>query len=361
MGLLNRYLLTQFLKFFTTVSGGFIALYLLIDFFEKFDNFTEAGKPVSVVIKFFLFSIPMIIDQLGPIFILLSGVITLGILNHSNELTALKAGGLPLRKIVQPLIAGATLITLLLLILAQFLLPFTVTTTNEIWEKGIKEKEPIGIVRAGRYYYKGERGFYSFKWNDIHKPIFHKFSYSTWNSEHSVKTLISAQKAHWNSKDNTWILDDVQIHEKENGQYTTSSSWRKIIRLPEKPDDFLIPQNLEAESSLTDLFHQIGTKKADYENQAAWTTFLGRISYITLGLPLLILGLPILLITYKKWGRDLSIAIPASCGLAFAAWAVWGALQSLAIAGKFSPWIAAVLIHLIFVAIGLYLLRQFDK
>ncbi len=361
MNLLNRYILQQFLKIFTMVSSGFISLYLLIDFFEKFDNFREAGKPVALIIKFFLFSIPAIVDQLGPILILLSGIISLGILNHSNELTALKAGGLSLRKIVSPLIAGSILITLLLLLLAQFILPFSAATTNEIWEKGIKKKEPTGIVRADRYYYKGEQGFYSFQWNDIHTPIFHNFSYSTWDEKHTVKTLVSAQEVSWNPQNNEWLLSNGQIQEKEDGQYRAKSFKQEIVRLPEKPDDFLVSQNLENESSLSKLYKRIRTQKTEYEIQAAWTTFLGRISYIVLGLPLLLLGLPILLIAYQKWGRDLSIAIPTSCGLAFIAWAVWGALQSLAIAGKFSPWLAAILIHLVFATIGLYLLRQLDE
>lgn len=362
MNLLNRYLLKQFIKFFTTVSCGFISLYLLIDFFEKFDNFTEAGKPIAEVIKFFVFSIPAVVDQLGPVFILLSGIITLGILNHTNELTALKAGGLPLRKIVTPLIAGGTMVTLLFLAAAQFLLPITAQTTNDIWVKGVKGKTAVGIVRNNRFYYKGESGFYSFKWPDTSKPIFLNFSYSASNSEHKTQEIITADQVHFIASNNEWTLINGQIQQESKGSnFTTTSFDKKVIQFPEQPSDFLIPQNTEAESSLVDLYKQIDLKKADYEIQAAWTTFLGRLSYITLGLPLLILGLPILLISYKKWGRDLSIAIPASCGLAFAAWAFWGALQSLAIAGKFSPWLAAILIHLVFATAGMFLLRQFDK
>ena len=362
MTLLNKYLLKQFIKFFITVSCGFISLYLLIDFFEKIDNFTEAGKPISEVIKFFFFSIPAVIDQLGPVFILLSGIITLGILNHTKELTALKAGGLPLGKIVNPLIVGGTITTLLFLATAQFLLPITAQTTNDIWMEGVKGKTAVGIVRNQRFYYRGESGFYSFKWPDTTKHFFENFSYSTWTANHKVQEIFSAQSAHFNPKTQKWTLVKGQLQrDAENRGYHTVSFGKKVIQFPEQPDDFLIPQNIETESSLLDLYKQIGTKKYDYDIQAAWTVFLGRLSYITLGLPLLILGLPILLISYKKWGRDLSIAIPASCGLAFAAWAIWGALQSLAIAGKFSPWLAAIVIHLIFATAGLLLLRQFDQ
>ena len=44
MHLLTRYLLTQFTRYFCTITLGFVSVYLLIDFFEKVDEFTEAGK-----------------------------------------------------------------------------------------------------------------------------------------------------------------------------------------------------------------------------------------------------------------------------------------------------------------------------
>ena len=47
MNLLNRYLLSQFVKYFFTVNAGFAAIYLLVDFFEKIDDFNAAGKPLS--------------------------------------------------------------------------------------------------------------------------------------------------------------------------------------------------------------------------------------------------------------------------------------------------------------------------
>jgi lipopolysaccharide export system permease protein len=71
--------------------------------------------------------------------------------------------------------------------------------------------------------------------------------------------------------------------------------------------------------------------------------------------------MPILLISYRKWGRDLSVAIPVSCGLAFMAWGIWGALQSLAIAGYVSPIIAATSIHITFSLTGIFLLVKSDR
>jgi lipopolysaccharide export system permease protein len=311
--------------------------------------------------KFFILSVPFVVDQLGPILILLSGVISLGILNHTRELIALKAGGIPLRKIVRPFLIGGLVFTSLLFAAAQWLLPYTIATTNGIWHEQVKGKLPLGIYRNGRYYYKGVEGFYSFEWPNPKKLIFRSFSYSRWNENYNTEALITAKYAKWSDGKQRWILDVAQVQKmEEEGKYVIHNFPHWEIELPENPIDFLVPEYEIAEQSLTELYRSTKTQETPGQTRKAWSEFLSRISYILLGLPLLILGLPILLISYRKWGRDLSIAIPASCGLAFIAWGAWGALQSLASAGYLPPLIASTAVHVIFAGAGFLLLRRQD-
>jgi len=358
--LLNRYLLAQFAVNFATASTAFVAIYLLIDFFEKIDKFTAHGGTMALALKFFLLNIPFILDQLGPVLILLSGVITFGILNHNNELRALKAGGIPLKIIVRPIIMGAVLVTLIFLAMAQFLLPKSIATTNTIWYEQLQGKVPLGIHRSGRYYYKGQEGFYSFEWPDTDKLSFRNFSYSRWNENYNLKLMLSAAQADW--KDGTWHFHSGQTQEligESDYKYTLFENTQDV--LPESPDHFFIPEYRSAELSLTGLFREALKKQAPEEEMVSWTNFYSRLSYILLGIPLLLLGLPILTLSYQKWGRDLAIAIPASCMLAFVAWGFWGALQSFAKVGYISPALAASVIHILFALLGLLLLQQQDK
>lgn len=362
MKLLDKYLLKQFIKHFFTVNVALAAIYLLVDFIEKIDNFTQAGKPLGLALQFFVLNIPFVVDQLGPVLILLAGVIALGILNHSNELTALKAGGIPLKKIIRPFLIGGLLFTGLLLAAAQWILPVTVATTNSIWHEEVGGKLPLGIYRNGRYYYKGTEGFYSFKWPDAQEYTFRSFSYSRWSSNYTVQELIAAETAHWDHIRKIWVLHTGQVQKKtaDGGGYSISNFPYLELTLPEEPIDFLIPEYQKAELSLTELYFAVKEQETSKQAHLAWTDFLGRVSYILLGMPLLILGLPILLIAYRKWGRDLAVAIPASCGLAFLVWGIWVVLQSLAINGHVPPLFAASVIHVLFTITGLLLLKRQD-
>ena len=360
MNLLNRYLLARFSSNFLTVSTGFVAIYLLVDFFEKIDNFNEHGGTFFLALKFFLLNIPFILDQLGPVLILLAGVITFGILNHSNELRALKAGGIPLVKIIAPLLIGALLTTTLFLVNAQYILPKTVSTTNHIWYEQMNDKVPLGIYRNGRYYYKGEEGFYSFRWRDSDSFSFTHFSYSQWGDDYNLKLLLSARQAGWS--DGVWTFIDGQTQQlMEDGTFRYQTFVQRKDILPESPDQFFVPEYRVAEMSISDLLSEARDKKNKEERIVDWANFSSRISYIFLGIPLLILGLPVLIFSYRKWGQDLAIAIPASCLLAFFAWGLWGALQSFAKAGFLSPLISSSAVHLIFATLGLILLRRENR
>jgi len=356
---LDRYILSQFLKNIIILILGFVFLYILIDFFEKIDNFMDKGKPMGLAIKYFALNIPFILEQMGPVCILLAGVITLGLLNHSNELIALKACGIPLRRIVAPLLIAGTIFSMLLLALSQFILPSTIAVTNKIWNEEVRGKIPLGIFRNGRYYYRSKEGFYSFARPDPKKDIFLNFSYSDWDDDYRLTTLVNANMALW--KEGTWTLIDGQIQKAEGKDSFPSEIFRfRRFDFPHQPADFFVPQYRSLELSLTGLFLEARRDQTREEAAKAWAEFYGRLFYILLGLPLLLLGLPLLMIVYRKWGRDLSLAVPVSCGLAFGCWGMWATLQSFAKTGYINPLLAATSVHIVIGSLGLYLLLRED-
>lgn len=356
---LDRYILSQFLKNVVILVFGFVSLYILIDFFEKIDNFMDKGKPIGLAVKYFILNIPFILEQMGPVCILLAGVITLGLLNHSRELIALKACGIPLRRIVAPLLAAGVIFSLLLMAMSQFLLPTTMAVTNKIWNEEVKGKIPLGIFRNGRYYYRSKDGFYSFARPDPRRNIFLNFSYSAWDDKYRLTSLVAANMALW--KEGTWTLMDGQVQKVAGkGSYPSEIFRIRHFDFPHEPADFFVPQYHSLELSLTGLFLEASRDQTKEEGARAWAEFYGRVFYILLGLPLLLLGLPLLLIVYRKWGRDLSLAIPVSCGLAFGCWGLWATLQSFAKTGYINPLLAATSVHIVIGTIGLYLLLRED-
>ena len=360
MILLDRYLLVQFFKYFFLVLCSLIAVYLLVDFFERIDNFTNAGKPVNLALKYMLLKVPVMYDQLVPVCILLAGIITMGLLNHNHEMMALKAAGICTSRIVRPMLIGALLSIMLTIVMAQWVLPPAISATNKIWYEEIKRQVPRGIDRNGRIYYRGRQGVYTFRKTHAKQTRFNNFIYTVWDSDYQLQKFITANQAIY--EDGVWHLHNGQVKQKKTtgNDYDISFFVSETFPLPEKPEDFFIPPYHAKEMSLTDMYERA---RAGYvqDSNIAWADFHGRLSYIFLGLPLILIGLPIILIAHQKWRHDLSLAVPISSGIAFVAWGWWSASQSMAKAAYLHPAIAAWSIHLLVSGLGIFLIRRQNR
>ncbi|NOX26560.1 MAG: YjgP/YjgQ family permease [Deltaproteobacteria bacterium] len=368
MNILNRYLYQQFCKNFVLITSALAGIYFLVDFFGRMDDFMAAHKSTGLALKYFFLKIPFMVDMLQPICILLAGILTLGILNHNHEFMALKAGGISVIRITTPLFAAALFCTLIALGMAQWLLPATKAETDRIWYEQVRHQTPKGILRKGRSYYRGEHGIYTFIRDKHAKNKFTNFSYTQLDKNFKIEFMLTASKAAWQR--GIWTFFQGQIKRPSlavrQRSYAKGKSFYNIklfdqttLDLADNPADFFIPAYKSGERSISQLFHNIWSRTGD--QQLAWVNFNNRLSFIFLGLPLICIGLPILLIIQQIWGRDLALAIPVSCGIAFAAWSFWSTSQSMARAGQMNPVLASWLMYVIVCPLGIWLLIRQDR
>jgi lipopolysaccharide export system permease protein len=310
-------------------------------------------------VKYFLLKIPLILEQIMPVCILLAGVLTLGLLNNSREMVALKAGGISTLRIIRPLGQGALLTTMAVLALSQWVLPPSLAVTNRIWHEQVLERIPRGIDRNGRIYYNGTEGIYSFARPEPRENRFTDFSYLVWDGDYDLQLLLTARTADW--QEGKWFFRDGQLKKKATGDEFAVELFREMTSpLPEQPADFFLPPYKKTETSLSQLFAK-ASRAGFARDSEHWLEFNRRLSYLFLGLPLFLIGLPILLLVHQKWGRELTLAVPVSCGIAFAAWGLWSAMQSIAASGALNPVAASWSIHLLVGAAGAVMLARQDR
>ncbi len=161
MNLLTRYLFKQFSKNLALILAGFVGIYLLVDFFERIDNFMEKKLPFSLAAKYFLCKTPLMVERLIPVSIMLAGIITIGLLHHNRELLGLQAAGISLGRIVRPTVLAASVFTLFALASSQWLMPATQAKVDKIWYEEVNQVKPAGILRNGMIFYKGSKGIYT--------------------------------------------------------------------------------------------------------------------------------------------------------------------------------------------------------
>ncbi|HEY5674489.1 MAG TPA: LPS export ABC transporter permease LptG [Malonomonas sp.] len=157
MKLINIFLLKHFLRILLLSIGAFIGIYLLIDFFEKISDFIDHKASLADYLTYLLNSIPIILAQIMPLAILMTVVLTLGSLGRTNEVTAMRACGISLWKIVQPFMALALLLSILLLLLNEFIVPLNAKALNQLLEVKLKGNLQVSLTRDEIWYRDNER------------------------------------------------------------------------------------------------------------------------------------------------------------------------------------------------------------
>lgn len=105
------YLLKNYLRVLSLAVFAFIAI-LLVTRLEEITEFAAMGAKLSYLALFTLYQIPYILPIAIPISCLISSLILFQRLSQTYELTALRAGGISLYRIITPILCAAAFLSL---------------------------------------------------------------------------------------------------------------------------------------------------------------------------------------------------------------------------------------------------------
>jgi lipopolysaccharide export system permease protein len=142
MRILSRYVLVEFLSFLGWSLLAFAAVFILVDLVDNMDRFIDGHIGVRVIALNYLFYLPYILTLVLPVAMLLATMFGLGRLVGDNEITAMKASGVSLYRIVAPLYVLALFMGLVSILFAEEVVPKTNLQRQEI-------REYIDARRAG--------------------------------------------------------------------------------------------------------------------------------------------------------------------------------------------------------------------
>jgi lipopolysaccharide export system permease protein len=143
MSIIYKYLSREILKNFGVILVAVICIYLAVDFFEKIDDFMEAGLPFSRAATFFFYSTPFIVAQIMPVGLFLAILVVFGLMSKNNEIIVLKSSGISIYALLWPVLSLGLMFTILLFFLTEVIVPVSASKANEIW---------LREVRDGRYH-----------------------------------------------------------------------------------------------------------------------------------------------------------------------------------------------------------------
>src|SRR3989454_1657484 len=121
--ILSRYILRQHIPPLLYALAALTFAMLVNQVAKQFGNFVGKGLPWGVIFEVFALSIPFIVAMTLPMAVLVAVLYTFSHLAADNEVTAMKASGISVGRILAPVLGGATLIGLIAFLWNDQILP----------------------------------------------------------------------------------------------------------------------------------------------------------------------------------------------------------------------------------------------
>lgn len=134
MTLLDRYILKEWLKVFVMATGAMIGLLLIGQVFGSMQDFFQWKTGAGKVALYYLEQVPSMMPIVLPVATLISMLFVLGHLHKNQELTAMRAAGLSMRRITRTLWVGGAACTLLLMVLNAKVIPSSIEASRSLSE-----------------------------------------------------------------------------------------------------------------------------------------------------------------------------------------------------------------------------------
>ena len=124
---IDRYILRQFVLTFLFGIMAFVVIYIAVDLMEHLDDFFDAPVKMTawVIIQYYLYSVPDIVQLVVPIAMLLASLFTLGRMDTTHELTAVRAAGRSLPRIALPLFGFGLVVSSVMLYFDGWIVPLS--------------------------------------------------------------------------------------------------------------------------------------------------------------------------------------------------------------------------------------------
>ncbi|UXX77809.1 LptF/LptG family permease [Reichenbachiella carrageenanivorans] len=123
MKLLDKYILSKFLKTYVFVVGLLVIVIMVIDFTEKNEKYIKNDVPADAIIQYYLAFAPWIANLISPITVFITTVLVTSGMAVKTEIVAILSGGVSFRRMLVPYLMGACMIAVLSFYVNGWLIP----------------------------------------------------------------------------------------------------------------------------------------------------------------------------------------------------------------------------------------------
>jgi LPS export ABC transporter permease LptF/LPS export ABC transporter permease LptG len=363
--ILDEYVMRSFVQNFVLVLISLSSLFLVFTFFELIGDIIKYKTPLITVGEYLINLIPFILDSVTPLCSLVAVLITFGSLSRTSELTAMKATGISLYRIIAPVLLVAALLSVALFSFDEAYLP-SANRRQEALRSVIKGKPAQTFLRPDRQWISGQntgtgepaRIFY-YQFFDPYKNVFANLTVFEFQPGTFVlRRRVFAASVHWDDHIQQWVFENGW-QRTFNGETIGTYQPFTLLTFPEireQPSYFTKEERQAQQMSYGELSRYINDlKQSGFDTMRLRVQLNHKLAYPFITLVMAILAVPFALSTGKKGSLA---GMGTAIGVAIAYWVVAGIFESLGNASSLPAVLAAWSPDLLFCMVGSYLLLR---
>lgn len=252
MTLLDRYILKEWLKVFVMATGAMVGLLLIGQVFDSMPDFLRWKTGAGKVALYYFGQIPAMMPIVLPVATLISMLFVLGHLHKNQELTAMRAAGLSMRRITRTLWCGGAACTLMLMVFNAAVIPGATESTRTLYEKAkfANESKSSPDASAGEatpaVFFDNGRDAHRWRIGRLAAYTGHARSVQVFelSAEGAPLSQIFAEEADYDAKRGFWTFKHGRrFNYTENGTSTPEQTAFTTLEMPaytEKPIHMLL-------------------------------------------------------------------------------------------------------------------------
>jgi LPS export ABC transporter permease LptG/LPS export ABC transporter permease LptF len=362
--ILDEYVLREFLTTFALVLVSLVLLMLVFTFFERLSDIIRNRTPLVTVGEYLIDLTPSMIYTITPVGVLVAVLVTFGVLTRTSELTAMKATGISLYRVMVPIVVVAAILGVALFLFDESYLPGA-NRRQEALLSVIRGRPAQTFLRPDRKWIFGRqepgkpgRIFY-YQFFDPGQDRFANLTVFEFNPEDfSLSRRIFASNAHWEPLLQQWVFEQGW-ERRFDGEAVSSFAQFNVESFPEitEQPQYFTKQDLQSQEmtfgELERYIRDLGQSGFDTKQLSIQLNL--KIAYPLVTLVMAVLAIPFALSMGKRGSLT---GIAAAIGLAIAYFVVTQTFEALGKVNFLPTLLSAWSPDLLFGLAGAYLLLR---
>jgi len=357
MKILTKYIVKQIFLYLTLSIAAFVMLFLIVDIFENIGTIIENPVSFDIIVVYFVTKIPFVLFLTLPMAVMLSTLISIGLMGRNLELIAMMSSGVSHAFIIRPALIIAAFLSIISYLGNEYVVPQANSYNEYILKVKIEKKKvnPGAQYRLDKIWVRNENTIYYIDRFMPQDNTIEGITIYTFDERFQLKERIIASQAIW--KGGRWVFYNVIENDfTGTGSFSTMKYPIRYLSIKETPEDFKIVFEKGTEKmSYRELSKYINNlNKNGYDTTRYRVDLLGKIAYPLASLILALVATPFALMVGRRGGLATGVVI--AFGTSYLYWVIYSLCVALGHGGTLPPIIAAWTANVLFAIAGGYML-----